>query len=120
MSIKTFIKSKEVEEAWCHYGEYDEKGEFIVKESFGSDDPMAIINSLNEYKLAEDKDIVRDTSEGKKEFRFFFYLNEYETDYFDVTEDNFVFSDVYTVKRSYTPHDSTMFEDLAEKYLTEK
>lgn len=118
VSLKTFIKSKAVVEVWGEYGKYDEKGEFEVNETFETDDIMGLINRVNEYKLSENKDFSKDTSEGMEEVRFYFYLNEYETDVITVTEDNNVILDMYAMTRTYIPHSENMYDELKAEFFS--
>ncbi|MBR2593206.1 MAG: hypothetical protein IKD83_01105 [Firmicutes bacterium] len=117
VSVRSFIKTSSVERLWGEMGTYDKNGEFTVEKTFESEDIAGDIDKLSEYKLRETKGLVREEEEGLGEIRFYFYLNEYETDMLYVTEDGKAFTDVYTVKRSYVPHEDGMYEDVMNEFF---
>ena len=117
VSVRSFIKTSSVERLWGEMGTYDKNGEFTVEKTFESEDIVGDIDKLSQFRLSETKGLVRRTKEGDGELRFYFYLNEYETDMLYVTEDGKAFTDVYTVKRSYIPRDEGMFEKLKNEFF---
>ena len=118
VSIRSFIKTANVERLWGELGVYDEKGEFVPEAEFEAEDIAGTIKKLGEYKLSEQKGLVRSTDPGSRELRFYFYLNEYETDVLYVTSDGKAFTDVYTVKRAYTPHNEKMYAELCKAFFS--
>ena len=117
VSLKSFIKTNSVERIWGELGNYDKNGEFVVEKTFESEDVRETMDKIGGYKLKETKGLVRRQKEGDGEIRFYFYLNEYETDMLCVTEDGKAFTDVYTVKRSYVPHDEGMYEKVKNDFF---
>ena len=118
VSVKSFIKTNSVERLWGELGAYDKNGEFVVEKTFEAEDVPDAMDILGKYKLTETKGLSRSTEEGSEEMRFYFYLNEYETDMLYAAEDGKVFTDVYTVKRSYVPHDDGMYEELCKAFFS--
>ena len=117
VSLKSFIKTGSVERIWGEMGTYGKNGEFIAEKTFETEDVHETMDKLGRYKLRETKGLVREEEEGLGEIRFYFYLNEYETDMLYVTEDGKAFTDVYTVKRSYVPHEDGMYEDVMNEFF---
>lgn len=117
VSIKTFVKPKEVARLWGEMGSYDDKAGFSPEITFESEDIRQTMDDLEKYKLSETKALPENPREGMEEIRFFFYLNEYETDVLYVTEDNAVTMDIYGYIRSYAPRDEGLFEKLKTEFF---
>ena len=120
VSIKTFVKPKEVTRLWGELGFYDKKGDFSPEKTFESEDIRQTMDALEKYKLSETKAVPESPREGMEEIRIFFYLNEYETDVLYITEDNAVTMDIYGYTRSYTPRSEGLFEMLKREFFMPK